>query len=387
MANIKQMRFLHRSIAFVLSVVVLFTIWSVNATEVYAANYSTGTYVVNHSSGVNVRTSASTSSSIRGAAAKGISFTVSKVSGSWGYTSSIKTINGTKSGWISLNYCVKKTLNKPTVTVSYNSMGNLTTLTKGKGQHLSGTIVTTGSKISSINAKIVNRTSNKTALSKTVYPSSYSYKLYGSTLDYSMTFGSLGAGSYNLVYTVKAANGTTKTYTDTFTVKSSSTSNKTTTNNLTDYNNFQVVKGFKTSFCLDQNDYSKFIMNGRNQGCTAVSACIAISIKRGSLCNPKSYPWSSQGCSWNYCKGISSESSSKKLQQIAKLIQQGKAVALWANENHMVCVVGVRKGANLNSLKSSDLLIVDPYGGKITTLNKAQRGGYVYTKYKMYVAA
>lgn len=43
--------------------------------------------------------------SVVGAATKGTSFTVSTVSGSWGYTSSVYTTSGYKSGWLCLDYC------------------------------------------------------------------------------------------------------------------------------------------------------------------------------------------------------------------------------------------------------------------------------------------
>lgn len=70
-----------------------------------AGTYSTGTYVVAVANGVNVRSGAGTNYSIVGAATNGTSFYVSKLSGSWGYTSSIKCTNGTRSGWVMLGNC------------------------------------------------------------------------------------------------------------------------------------------------------------------------------------------------------------------------------------------------------------------------------------------
>ncbi|MBQ8767729.1 MAG: SH3 domain-containing protein, partial [Clostridia bacterium] len=87
---------------------VIITIFSAMTITVSAASYSTGTYCVSSSSGINVRKGAGTGYSKVGAASKGITFTVSKVNGSWGYTSSIKCTNGTKAGWVSLDYCSKK---------------------------------------------------------------------------------------------------------------------------------------------------------------------------------------------------------------------------------------------------------------------------------------
>ena len=74
---------------------------------IVAEAYSNGKYKVNTSSGVNVRSGAGTGYSKVGAATNGTSFTIDQVSGSWGHTNSIKCTNGTKSGWICLDYCSK----------------------------------------------------------------------------------------------------------------------------------------------------------------------------------------------------------------------------------------------------------------------------------------
>lgn len=72
-----------------------------------AASYATGTYSVSTRGGINVRTGAGSKYSKVGGAANGTTFQVTKVNGSWGYTSSIRCTNGTKAGWVSLNYCKK----------------------------------------------------------------------------------------------------------------------------------------------------------------------------------------------------------------------------------------------------------------------------------------
>ncbi len=87
----------------------------------HAASYSTGTYKVNTRSGVNVRSGAGTGYSIRGASCNGTQFTVTKVSGNWGYTTSIKCTNGTKSGWVCLTYAKKVSSMPSAPTVSSTS--------------------------------------------------------------------------------------------------------------------------------------------------------------------------------------------------------------------------------------------------------------------------
>lgn len=89
-------------VSIVLVIVTLISTLSITAS---AATYSKGTYSVTASSGVNVRRGAGTNYSKVGASKKGTTFNVSKISGCWGYTSSIKCTNGTKSGWVSLNNC------------------------------------------------------------------------------------------------------------------------------------------------------------------------------------------------------------------------------------------------------------------------------------------
>lgn len=69
-----------------------------------SSKYTTGTYKPSASEGLNIRSGASTSYSVVGAIAYGTSFTVTKVDGNWGYTTS-----GGKSGWVCLDYAVKTT--------------------------------------------------------------------------------------------------------------------------------------------------------------------------------------------------------------------------------------------------------------------------------------
>lgn len=114
-------------IAIVLVVVTLVSTLAITAS---AASYSTGSYSVTASSGVNVRNGAGTNYSKVGAATKGTTFTVSKISGSWGYTASIKCTNGYKSGWISLNNCKYNSSSRSTYNDVFASL-------KGSGYSLS----------------------------------------------------------------------------------------------------------------------------------------------------------------------------------------------------------------------------------------------------------
>lgn len=117
-----------------LSTLMLISAFTMFAMPASAATYSTGTYVVSVNAGVNVRTGAGTNYSKVGASSKGTKFSVSKVSGSWGYTSSIKCTNGTKKGWVSLSNCSKQNANTNSSRATYN---DVFASTKGKGYSLS----------------------------------------------------------------------------------------------------------------------------------------------------------------------------------------------------------------------------------------------------------
>ncbi len=73
----------------------LYAVWQFNERK----------YQCTAAAGNNVRSGAGSSYSRVGIAKKGTTFTVTKIKGSWGYTKSIKTNNGVKAGWVSLNYC------------------------------------------------------------------------------------------------------------------------------------------------------------------------------------------------------------------------------------------------------------------------------------------
>lgn len=101
---------------------VIMTIFGTLAITAGAASYSTGNWTIASNAGCNVRTGPSTGYSKVGAASKNVTFYVSKVSGSWGYTSSIRCTNGTKSGWVCLDYCSYKGSSNNSSRATYNDV-------------------------------------------------------------------------------------------------------------------------------------------------------------------------------------------------------------------------------------------------------------------------
>lgn len=113
---------------------VVITIFSTLVITASAASYSTGNYAIAASNGSNIRTGAGTNYSKVGAASKGVTFYVSKVNGNWGYTSSIKCTNGTRSGWVCLDYCSYKGSSSNSSRSTYN---DVFASLKGSGYSLS----------------------------------------------------------------------------------------------------------------------------------------------------------------------------------------------------------------------------------------------------------
>ncbi len=73
-----------------------------------SSNYPTGTYTPSSTSGSNVRYGAGTNYGKVGAVKFGTLFTVTKVSGEFGYSPDVKCTNGKVGGWVSLKYCTYK---------------------------------------------------------------------------------------------------------------------------------------------------------------------------------------------------------------------------------------------------------------------------------------
>ncbi|MBQ8028947.1 MAG: RICIN domain-containing protein [Clostridia bacterium] len=113
-------KFLLKAVSLILVLTTVFGIFTLSAS---AASYSCGTYVIAGNNGSNVRKQPSSNSSRVGAATKGTTFEVTRTSGEWGYTSSIKCTNGYRSGWVSLRYCTKKAPSVQYFNLYYNSNG------------------------------------------------------------------------------------------------------------------------------------------------------------------------------------------------------------------------------------------------------------------------
>lgn len=147
---------------------------------------------------------------------------------------------------------------------------------------------------------------------------------------------------------------------------------------------FAVVPNFKSDYCFNQKDYSRFVnWKGSNRGCTATAMCIAYSIYHDSALSPNDVKWCSDGTSWEYCKRYSDSTQtyygytftqSEALKAIYNcLTDSDKPIIAGVNGagcDHVVTVVGVKQGIDTSKLSLGDFLIVDPNGGTICTLDK-----------------
>lgn len=124
--------------------------------------------------------------------------------------------------------------------VKFKDMSFPASITKGKGQHIKGTVTST-EKIDGIQA-VVYDSKNKAVMKASVKPGKKTYKLYDSDLDWDLSFGKLGAGEYTLCYYV-ASGSTDTSYKHKFTVKGSSSEAKVTFSGMSFPENIGVGKG------------------------------------------------------------------------------------------------------------------------------------------------
>jgi len=125
-----------RTIAAILTLALLLGMASV--TIATAAPAGTGSYRISTTAGLNVRSTASTSSSILTAIPYNTTVNVTQISGSWG-----KVTYGGKTGWISLDYAAKIAAVPSVTTVNYKARISTTAgLNVRKDPNTSSTILT-----------------------------------------------------------------------------------------------------------------------------------------------------------------------------------------------------------------------------------------------------
>ena len=193
------------------------------------------------------------------------------------------------------------------------------------------------------------------------------------------------SGTYTVRLIVTATNGAQASGDMSFDVAAKASTNTTNNGNTYSYggSTFDVVPNFKSEYCFNQNDYSRFVnKSGSNRGCTATAMCIAYSMYHDSALSPNDVKWSLLGTSWEYCDRYSDSNKTYKGDKYTQsealkaayncVLNSGKPIIVGVNglsSDHVVTVVGVKQNADTSNLKLGDFLIVDPLGGKICTLD------------------
>lgn len=109
--------------------------------------------------------------------------------------------------------------------ISFNGLTAPGTLQQGSGAHISGTISSTGSPLSTVEAEVLTSGGSSTGIKASKSNvNSYSFSIYNSDIDWGLTFGKLGAGTYYIRYKATTADGKSETdETSTFQVNGNAT--------------------------------------------------------------------------------------------------------------------------------------------------------------------
>ena len=166
--------------------------------------------------------------------------------------------------------------------------------------------------------------------------------------------------------------------------------------NNNDYSDFGIVNRFEGEI-FKQGVYEEFLQpkdpnnpnNGekKNRGCTCCSVAMIYNMahpdnKKGPYdfrLNPdKAYQ--TGGCTVQRGDAIDqkrygkSDNGQEHLNKCAKAVLEGNAVevrvgdSFYGDGTHSMVAIGLRKGVDLNNVKMSDILCIDPYYGKVMTM-------------------
>lgn len=189
------------------------------------------------------------------------------------------------------------------------------------------------------------------------------------------------AGTMTLLVRIHYTNGKSAQGTATVSVAARGGSSAASSGNFMTWNgtNYTVVPNLTFDRCYNQNDYTRFLNSRGNRGCTATAMCTAYSIYHNTYLSPNSVYWNN-GTAWEYAKVyVKCVTQTAALENAYIAVQSGLPIIIGVaggkagSSDHVVTVVGVRQGANYNSLSLSDFLVADPNGGGLCSLSVYQR--------------
>ena len=146
-----------------------------------------------------------------------------------------------------------------------------------------------------------------------------------------------------------------------------------------DGKDYLLVEGFNENYIFNQRDYSRFVENGKNVGCTATALATAYSIYNKTFLSPnsESIKWTKGvGVTWGpqtVWSGYDSDNLVAAYDYLKKEIPVILRLKKGSN-GHSVTLVGVVKNADRDNLSMGDFLVVDPWGGVVKSLEQAASG-------------
>lgn len=270
-------------------------------------------------------------------------------------------------------------------TLSIGSSIKKTTITKGSKNGVSGT-VSSNKKITKITAQIIGKSNKKTYYSKTVKPNKTSYKLTG-TIDNAMKFDKLGKGVYIFRVTAwdTAGNKVVKdigcTVNEKAKVSSAGKSTGDSKNKTLSYDKNKIA-GLKNQKAI-----------GDHVMCGAFSIAYCRGIRNGDYRSVYTY-WSSAGAAWGNggMKKSTVGSFQTELNKAYNQVKAGKPCIIRVREKksfssnpglHYVTVIGYKNVKNDKKVSLSELVILDPYDGKVLMGNKRHENPKSKSQYQI----
>jgi uncharacterized repeat protein (TIGR02543 family) len=139
------------------------------------------------------------------------------------------------------------------------------------------------------------------------------------------------------------------------------------------YSNFLVLKNFKPEYLYCQYNYSRFVSNGKNVGCTATADAMLASIYTDKAFSPNDEGWiSGVGATWTnsvVASGTRTYTVQQQCQTVYDYLNEGKPVLIRVI-GHSVTAIGIRSGVTRDTITPADILIADPGDGKVKCANE-----------------
>lgn len=147
-----------------------------------------------------------------------------------------------------------------------------------------------------------------------------------------------------------------------------------------EYKNYSTVNCFNEKYLYNQNNYSDFVTSNGNVGCAATAEAMAYSMYNDTQLEPDKLDQYGKNwlCDWKYCKEYKGNLKSQQdvYGAIYGYLSENKPAVFGVrvgNEytiKHYLVAVGISNDADINNLTAKDILVVNPWDAKVTTLEE-----------------